>query len=343
MSKKYELAVLIGRFQPVHNGHVALMRRAAEIAEHVVVIVGSADRPRSYKNPWIHQERQRLITEVSRQIQIETGVHFSTQAVRDSIYSNEVWVSDIQKIVAEYQAKSVVLVGHIKDSSSFYLQRFPQWDLAEHPLVEPLDATSIRDLYFSPRMNTNFLRGVVPEATLKFLTEFSATPAYADVLAEKQHLAQYRKQFENLPYPPIFVTADAVVIQSGHVLMVQRGAQPGAGQWALPGGFVNAHTDASVFDAAIRELREETGIKVPERVLRGSVAGNRVFDALDRSQRGRTITHAYHFALDEAGGQLPRVRGSDDAVRARWVPLGELDPSVIFEDHADIIDYFVGK
>jgi bifunctional NMN adenylyltransferase/nudix hydrolase len=345
VNKKYNLAVIVGRFQPVHNGHVALMRRAAEIAENVVVVVGSANRPRSYKNPWLESERRIMVQEASIPITRETGVKFVIEANHDTIYSNEAWVSRVQQIVARNSDPSdkVALVGHVKDSSSFYLRMFPQWDFVEQELVEPLDATKIRDLYFTPNVNLNFLSGVVPAFTLRYLDMFAQKPAYQEIMDEKDHLIRYRKQFENLPYPPIFVTADAVVVQSGHVLMVQRGAQPGRGQWALPGGFVNAYTDASVFDAAIRELKEETGIRVPERVLRGSRQNSQVFDAVDRSQRGRTITHAFHFALDEADGRLPRVRGSDDAVKARWIPLGELNPSEIFEDHADIIAYFVGE
>jgi bifunctional NMN adenylyltransferase/nudix hydrolase len=96
-------------------------------------------------------------------------------------------------------------------------------------------------------------------------------------------------------------------------------------------------------DAALRELREETGIKVPEKVLRGSIVGSRVFDAIDRSQRGRTITHAFHIVLDDGEYNLPKVKGSDDAAQAQWIPISKLNSEEIFEDHADIIAYFLGN
>jgi bifunctional NMN adenylyltransferase/nudix hydrolase len=65
-----------------------------------------------------------------------------------------------------------------------------------------------------------------------------------------------------------------------------------------------------------------------------------VFDAINRSSRGRTITHAFNIILPD--GELPKVKGSDDAAIAKWIPLADLDSTMIFEDHLDIIEYFVG-
>jgi len=150
----------------------------------------------------------------------------------------------------------------------------------------------------------------------------------------------YKKQYASLPYPPIFSTADAVVVQSGHILLIKRRAEPGRGLWALPGGYVNANTDKTVLDAAIRELREETMIKVPAPVLRGSIKASRVFDAIDRSPRGRIITHAFYIQLPD--GELPKVKGSDDAEKAKWIPLSEVTSDIMFEDHYQLIQELVG-
>ena len=106
------------------------------------------------------------------------------------------------------------------------------------------------------------------------------------------------------------------------------------------GGYVNAETDRNVETAALRELREETMIKVPLPVLRGSIVRSKVFDAIDRSPRGRIITHAYHIVLPD--GELPRVKGSDDAEKARWVPIAEVKSEECFEDHYEIIQHFLG-
>jgi bifunctional NMN adenylyltransferase/nudix hydrolase len=240
----------------------------------------------------------------------------------------------------------IAIIGHKKDESSFYLDMFPQWDFIDQDLIEPLDATQIRDLYFNRKMNMNYIRGVVPETTAKFLEDFrtSNSEAYEQIIREKEFIANYKKQYEHLKYAPTFVTADAVVIQSGHVLMIKRKAEPGKGLWALPGGYLDADTDRSLVDAMIRELREETGLKIPEKVLRGSITRNHVFDAIGRSERGRIITQAFKIELE--GNVLPKVTGMNDVdkaiAKAKWIPLSEVKREECFEDHYCILQDMVG-
>ena len=133
------------------------------------------------------------------------------------------------------------------------------------------------------------------------------------------------------------MTVDAVVVQSGHILLVKRGDMPGKGQLALPGGFLNQNE--TMLDGAIRELKEETKIKVPVPVLKGSIKESKTFDAPNRSSRGRTITQA--FFIDLGVGELPKVKGADDAEKAFWVPFNEVKQEKMFEDHFHIIDNFI--
>jgi bifunctional NMN adenylyltransferase/nudix hydrolase len=341
MTKKYDTLVFIGRFQPIHNAHLEIIRRATELARQIVIIVGSANQPRTYKNPFTSFERELLIKNaVSRLGDSETAIRVEHN--QDTIYNDQAWAIRVQALVNKHTAglPKTGIIGHTKDETSFYLKMFPQWQHEEVELIEPLHATDIRDLYFRKDLNLRFLQNVVPAATFTFLQNFANTEEFSQIIREREFIAGYKKQYESLPYPPVFVTTDAVVICSGHVLMIRRRSEPGKGLWALPGGFLNAETDASVEACMLRELREETGIKVPVPVLRGSIQGNRVFDAVARSTRGRTITHAFKIVLPD--GELPKVKGSDDADKARWVPIAELDSSVCYEDHYEIIQHFVG-
>ncbi len=344
--KKYAVSVIIGRFQPVHNAHVEMLRRAGEQADRVVIIVGSAAKPRTFKNPWVSRERAAMLTEAVTPLKQSTGATYHIEHNIDTIYNDQAWAVRVQELVNRHcqEGDSIALFGHKKDPSSFYLNMFPQWDFVEQELIENLNATEIRRVYFTPEIcNLNWFKGVLPDTTLSYLRWFKDSPEYNAVVREKEFLEQYRKKFEVLPYPPIFVTVDAVVIQAGHVLLVRRGADPGHGLWALPGGFVDAVNDRNILDAAIRELKEETGIKVPEKVLRGSIVDQRVFDAPERSQRGRTITHAYKFILQDGEYNLPKIKGSDDAAEAQWVPIGSIQGEEMYEDHMDIINFFLGK
>jgi bifunctional NMN adenylyltransferase/nudix hydrolase len=338
MSKKYDTLVLIGRFQPLHNAHLEIIKRATALTDQLVIITGSGKQPRTYKNPFTSQERARMIKDATRGLNMQVYVEENI----DTIYNDQAWAVRIQGIVSKYNVLGgkVGIIGHKKDDSSFYLDMFPQWGYENVGLIEFLSAVDIRDLYFKRDVNMKFIQGVVPETTFDFLEQFRTTPEYEQIIREREFVANYKKQYASLPYPPIFSTADAVVIQSGHVLMIKRRSEPGKGLWALPGGYVNANTDKSVEDAAIRELREETMIKVPAPVLRGSIKRSKVFDAIGRSPRGRIITHAFHIELPD--GELPKVKGSDDAEKARWVPIAEVKSEETFEDHYEILQHFLG-
>ena len=339
--KEYDTLVLIGRFQPFHSAHLTIINRAKLLCRQLIVITGSAHRPRTYKNPFTSAERKEMIFRSTAGI-VDGGFYIKTEANIDTIYNDAAWAVRIQSIVSKHTipGDKIGIIGHKKDNSSFYLDMFPQWGFENIESIQPLNATDIRDLYFRYDVNMNFIKNVVPESTYDFLQEFRKTAEFEQIIKEREFIATYKKQYESLPYPPIFVTSDAVVMQSGHVLMIKRKAEPGKGLWALPGGFVNAAEDKSVLDAAIRELREETGIKVPAPVLRGSIVDSKVFDAIDRSARGRTITHAFKIMLSE--GELPKVKGQDDAEKARWVPIAEVRSEECFEDHYEILQNFLG-
>jgi bifunctional NMN adenylyltransferase/nudix hydrolase len=336
--KKYDTLVLIGRFQPFHAAHLEITKRATALCDQLIVITGSAAQPRTYKNPFTSVERRSMIRNATSGLAMQVTIEENI----DTMYNDQAWAVRVQSIVAKntQAGARIAVIGHKKDESSFYLDMFPQWGYENVEEIAPLSAVNIRDLYFKRNVNMAFIQGVVPQTTFDFLTQFKETVEFEQIIREREFLIENAKQYASLKYPPIFSTADAVVIQSGHVLMIKRRAEPGKGLWALPGGYVNANTDKTVEDAAIRELREETLIKVPGPVLRGSIVRSKVFDAIDRSPRGRIITHAFYIQLPD--GELPKVKGSDDAEKARWVPIAEVRSEECFEDHYEIIQHFLG-
>ena len=127
-------------------------------------------------------------------------------------------------------------------------------------------------------------------------------------------------------YPRPAVTADCIVFTNNpvpQVLLIERGHDPYKGCWAFPGGFLNM--DETTEQCAIRELEEETGLKITD--IRQLAA----YSKPDRDPRGRTITVAY---LAVVGQPLP-VEGLDDAAKAQWFPVNALPPLAF--DHEEIL------
>jgi bifunctional NMN adenylyltransferase/nudix hydrolase len=153
-------------------------------------------------------------------------------------------------------------------------------------------------------------------------------------------LKSYRQAWAAAPYAPTFVTVDLVLRCADHVLLIQRAKDPGQGLWALPGGFVEPRD--TLYQSAVRELEEETGLRLLPETLTLASRGVAVFDHPDRSQRGRTISHTHYFDLGER--ELPEVQGADDAARARWVPVTALVAmeEEFFDDHFHMLDRFLG-
>ncbi len=336
---KFAYLIYIGRFQPFHQGHLTLVEQALTQAKKLVILCGSAQQPRSINNPWSVSEREAMIrSALPKDVQERVVVC----GISDRMYNDQKWVGDVQDTIHSIlnlgtpEVGSIGLVAPPQDEG--FLDLFPQWPQFALPEIEPLYSFKLRDRYFNQQ---DLGVGVVPKSVNDWLNEFKGTASFVELAAEWQFIQNYREAWACAPHPPIFVTTDAVVIQSGHVLLVKRRARPGKGLWALPGGFVEQNEPLQA--AMLRELREETKLKVPLPVLVGSIKSSRVFDHPNRSVRGRTITHA--FLIELAPGDLPKVKGGDDAEKAKWFPLSEFKKmqEQLLEDHFHIVDYFLGQ
>ena len=122
----YDYLVLIGRFQPLHNGHHAVLTHALRLAKKVIVLTGSAGQPRTIRNPWSASERAVMIRaavggEADRLI---------VRPLRDHLYSETLWVAEVQRLAAEALEAdgaapdaAIGLIGRDKDDTRAYLAR----------------------------------------------------------------------------------------------------------------------------------------------------------------------------------------------------------------------------
>jgi bifunctional NMN adenylyltransferase/nudix hydrolase len=310
--------MVIGRFSPPHIGHIHTIGVAASQVDKLYILIGSANLCRSIKNPWTFQERAAMI---------RTRLHAARIAnceiipLNDYPYSDTQWMADVRATAEHFQMVTPTLFGHMKEGND-YLRWFPDWTFRNVESGITINATEIR--------------------TAMFLNNDSEIPATV-----RGDYAFYKKEaltFANYPYPDTlnFNCSDAILECQGHVLLIQRKFSPGAGSWALPGGFRNQNE--TFLDCAIRELIEETNVRVPEKVLRGSIVKTELFDSPKRSFGIPRNTLAVYMRINpNPDSSLPRANGADDAALCKWVPLTDaLNHIELYDDHKAIISKVTG-
>lgn len=239
----------------------------------------------------------------------------------------------------------ICLIGHFKDASNSYLRSFPGWQLRALDRKTAADATALRAAYFSAapgqaEVALAQLQDELPDSSLDFLRQFALRPAYSALQDEWRALQAARQAWATAPYPPVFVTVDALLRCRNQVLLIRRAHAPGRGLLALPGGFIDPQE--TLWQSCLRELEEETHCDLPPNALAQALKAVRVFDHPARSQRGRTITHVHFFDL---GYQAPPpVLADDDAAQDEWVAIDALAglEDQCFEDHFHVLDHFLG-
>ena len=315
-----KLGVLIGRFQvpEMHEGHRFIVRQMLEQCDQVLILFGSANRTRSVKNPFTYGERR-----ISARKLFPTIL---TAPLNDYLYNDSQWMADVAATIETARGQvsydfekhvEVVLYGHHKDGND-YLKWFPQYEYVNINSDIDISGTEVRNSFMH----------LLPD----------------NVQADARYFAKERETFKNYPYPDSLniCCGDAVVECLGHILLIKRKFTPGAGNWALPGGHKN--TNETFLQCALRELKEETNIRVPEPVLLGSIKSTRLFDNPKRSSGIPKLTLAVHMVLKpNADGSLPRANGLDDAAETSWVPISDvLNKYRLHDDHGDIISEMTG-
>lgn len=334
-----DYCVFIGHFSPFSLDDEELLREALKQSLEVIVVLGSHNKARNIKTPWSTDRRIEMIESALTADELKR-VHFVK--LRDQLYNNTLWTTDLLAQVYDITGKSdsVGLICKEKNNSE-YLKLFPQWELVTVKQAGPrVTSEDIRYRYFT--YDTSYQRYVNP-SVVTMMESFKDTHDFKCLKDDFDYIKEYKASWSEAPFPPTFVTVDSVTVCSAHILCVRRRGNPGKGLIALPGGFLDA--GERIKDAVVRELREETVIKVTKEELKKCIKKSEVFDEPDRSLRGRTITHA--FLIDLGSGALPQVKGdgNSDTDKAFWLPLNEVNDreADFFEDHFHIINYFVSQ
>ena len=129
------------------------------------------------------------------------------------------------------------------------------------------------------------------------------------------------------PDKPV-VGVGVVVFRGSDVLLIRRGKPPHAGRWSLPGG--GQELGEPVRDAALRELREETGVEA-------QITG--IIDAVDSIQTDSAGKVKYHYTLIDFAAEWTRgePRPGDDAMEAAWISPARLPQLGLWEETLRVI------
>jgi bifunctional NMN adenylyltransferase/nudix hydrolase len=344
-----KVGVVIGRFRGFHKYHMDHIVRAANENDIVMILIGSSNRRVSIKNPFTADETMRMIEENVRVEAVPNGrippnVYIAYRFLPDNPLDNEAWADNAVHMVEPYVSspEDVTIYGCDKDSSTFYFKLFPQW---KQSLTESdgsnFDATQLREAWFKGEQSSAHLfrmknEGFISTETFWFLNRVR----YKESLQEEWEFYQKEKErFADYPFPDTlsFSCGDAVVKWQDEILFIVRGKAPGKDCLALPGGFKNRNE--TFFDAAIRELYEETRMNISPAALMQCVQNDELFDDPSRSIGIPRATLAVLFDVTEMFEERPEIYPADDAVGFEWIKTNRLDDVAtrIYDDHMFIV------
>lgn len=331
------VAFVIGRFQPYHRGHHALISRAFEVANTVIVLIGDTGCRPDFRNPWTFQERKAWIQNIWFN-EKPAGKEIACIAIEDIPYDDEAWARNVNGVMYGCidQGDEAFLVGHKKDESSFYLDLFPELQYKEIPQELTLGATAIRNWFFVEEAWDKTVNTLPPVVGRSLLT--MGIERYKELRAEGLAIRAHDKEWESAgatKYGVQHVAVDLLLYTDTHIALIERGGEVGNGALALAGGFVN--NGERLIEATLREAYEELGIIIPRSRFPAHGIGVMIpFDHPRRSMRGRIFTNVLPVKLDNK----VELKAGDDARHADWYPIAQL-PSLkprFFSDHWHIIN-----
>jgi bifunctional NMN adenylyltransferase/nudix hydrolase len=321
-----KLAVIIGRFQPLHLGHLSLIDKAYQEADKVLILIGSANQLPDFKNPFTYEEREGLLLGTF-------GEDYDTtiRPLEDEEHDVH-WIENVigEILAIEEDPTEVTIYTNPKDEE-FYRKNFI---FQVKTLDEvPVSATQVRESWYSDSLWA--VEEYLTEKVCTFLdwhpdkerlTDEWATTSSMKLIKEKGH------PFGNPMEPVSF----AVIIQDAEVLVGKRGGARGKGQLGLPGGYIEASETS--LQGCMRETKEELGLDLHKLVMEGNAQC--IAQAIEENVKDlgtRTIGINYLFIIKPEYEVEITVDGFETTA-FEWLPLGDVlqDRTLLFFNHNQV-------
>ena len=167
-NKKYDYTIYIGRFQPIHNGHIKVIDEAMLVSDKIIIICGSIDKFNTEKNPLSFDQRKMLIESV---IESKYSGRYHIIGVKDMPKESD-WNKGILSQVNNISgnSKNIAIIGHFKDDSSYYLKNFPMWGLVTVDNHMNINATDIRKAITKGNMEA--VKDLLPSNVLDYMINY---------------------------------------------------------------------------------------------------------------------------------------------------------------------------
>lgn len=160
---KENRGLLIGRMQPVHNGHIQVIKKILEEVDEIIVGIGSAQLSHKTTDPFTAGERVMMLTKALAENDIDSARYYIIP-IQD-IQMNAVWVSHIKMLTPPF--------GKVFSGNPLVQRLFEEesYDVSKPPLFkrEKLSGTEVRRQMLS---NENWKK-LVPSSTAKIIEEIN--------------------------------------------------------------------------------------------------------------------------------------------------------------------------
>lgn len=362
--------VYIGRFQPFHKGHKAIVDLTVKMmkpGDTFTIIIGSADQQETWRNPLSVAQRKEMLS-----IELE-GYPVAISTINDSPYNYDLWVEHLCAQLLEVKSathvdfldnyknflqkfSNICIVGmedveeYVRRITKYYIfSNFKYLDLgikfyvfSELNTKTSIHGSSIRALVHSEDGNYSKkfyfdIKDFVSEKVLAYLKtvdfQYIAYNAYIKG-------ADYAKS-TGCKYNSCFMTVDNIVFDkfAKKILLIKRKDN---GKLEIPGGFAEPYMNMK--DNALRELEEETNITA--KMLETSfVKLNEVqpvlIDAPYRDPRSSnkcnliSAVYVWQSEVDAFKKLFAYIKAGDDAVEAVWLSKEECEDLPAYRFHAD--------
>ncbi|MGD1904886.1 MAG: adenylyltransferase/cytidyltransferase family protein [Leptolyngbyaceae cyanobacterium] len=173
----FSCVVCIGRFQPFHWGHWAMVQAALNQGERVIILLGSHQSRQYRQNPWTAAEREQMI-----RASLSHGENECIDCLPIPDFPSFAdWSAHIHQQVTAKPTEQVAILSYHPEGIAFFREYFPHWTYIEQPRQPHLHATDIRHAYFQGAPEPVY-RAKIPAGTLAFLREFKGRSRYWELV-----------------------------------------------------------------------------------------------------------------------------------------------------------------